>query len=103
MMQRPKVLIVDDDAAVRDALVQTLQLADHAPIAAGSFVVARDHVTRDFAGVILSDIRMPGRDGFHLLAHVRAVDDELPVILLTGEGDIPMAVSAMEKGAFDFL
>lgn len=60
MMQRPKVLIVDDDAAVRDALVQTLQLADHAPIAAGSFVVARDHVTRDFAGVILSDIRMPG-------------------------------------------
>jgi two-component system C4-dicarboxylate transport response regulator DctD len=46
---------------------------------------------------------MPGRDGFHLLAHTRALDDELPVILLTGEGDIPMAVKAMGQGAFDFL
>jgi len=53
--------------------------------------------------VILSDIRMPGRDGFHLLSHTRALDDELPVILLTGEGDVPMAVKAMGEGAFDFL
>lgn len=97
------VLLVDDDAAVRDALSQTLDLAGFNPIAAGSFVAAKDHITRDFAGVILSDIRMPGRDGFHLLAYARGVDDTLPVVLLTGEGDIPMAVSAMEQGAFDFL
>ena len=97
------VLLVDDDAAVRDALSQTLDLADYRAIAAGSFVAAKDHITRDFPGVILSDIRMPGRDGFHLLAYAREVDDELPVVLLTGEGDIPMAVSAIEKGAFDFL
>lgn len=98
-----RVLLVDDDAAVREALVQTLELAAYDPVAAGSFVVAKDHITREFDGVILSDMRMPGRDGFHLLAHARAVDDELPVILLTGEGDIPMAVAAMEQGAFDFL
>ncbi|MHA6261579.1 sigma-54-dependent transcriptional regulator [Arenibacterium sp. CAU 1754] len=97
------VLLVDDDAAVRDALAQTLELADFAPIPTGSFVAAKDHITRDFAGVILSDIRMPGRDGFHLLSYARDVDDELPVVLLTGEGDIPMAVSAIENGAFDFL
>lgn len=97
------VLLVDDDAAVRDALAQTLELADFSPIPTGSFVAAKDHITRDFPGVILSDIRMPGRDGFHLLSYARDVDDELPVVLLTGEGDIPMAVSAIENGAFDFL
>ena len=98
-----QVLLVDDDAAVRDALAQTLELADLTPIAAGSFIVAKDHIAADFDGVILSDIRMPGRDGFHLLAHTRKVDADLPVILLTGEGDIPMAVQAMRDGAFGFL
>ncbi|MEO0936932.1 MAG: sigma-54 dependent transcriptional regulator [Pseudomonadota bacterium] len=98
-----RVLLVDDDAAVRDALAETLELADLAPIQAGSFVVAKDHISADFDGVILSDIRMPGRDGFHLLDHARQVDADLPVVLLTGEGDIPMAVDAMGRGAFDFL
>lgn len=98
-----KVLLVDDDAAVRDALVQTLELADLEPISASSFVMAKDHITPEFSGVILSDIRMPGRDGFHLLGYAQQVDRELPVILLTGEGDIPMAVKAMGQGAFDFL
>ncbi|TDK52150.1 sigma-54-dependent transcriptional regulator [Antarcticimicrobium luteum] len=98
-----KVLLVDDDAAVRDALGQTLELADLEAITAGSFVVAKDHITPEFPGVILSDIRMPGRDGFHLLEYVQKVDRELPVILLTGEGDIPMAVRAMGQGAFGFL
>lgn len=98
-----RVLVVDDDAAVREALAQTLDLADLEPVVTGSFVVAKDHIAADFPGVILSDIRMPGRDGFHLLDHTAAIDPELPVILLTGEGDIPMAVSAMSKGAFGFL
>jgi two-component system C4-dicarboxylate transport response regulator DctD len=102
-MSLTPVLVVDDDVAVREALVQTLELADFAPIPAGSFVAAKDHISRDFAGVILSDMRMPGRDGFHLLTYARDVDEDLPVILLTGEGDIPMAVSAIEQGAFDFL
>ncbi|UWR20980.1 sigma-54 dependent transcriptional regulator [Sulfitobacter sp. S190] len=97
------VLLVDDDPAIREALSQTLELADLTCIPTGSFVVARDHIAPDFAGVIVSDIRMPGRDGFHLLSHSHDVDADLPVILLTGEGDIPMAVQAMAKGAFDFL
>ncbi|MDF1718901.1 MAG: sigma-54 dependent transcriptional regulator [Antarcticimicrobium sp.] len=98
-----KVLLVDDDAAVRDALGQTLELAELEAITSGSFVVAKDHIAPEFPGVILSDIRMPGRDGFHLLEYVQKIDRELPVILLTGEGDIPMAVRAMGQGAFDFL
>jgi two-component system C4-dicarboxylate transport response regulator DctD len=97
------VLLVDDDAAVREALAQTLELADITTITAGSFVAAKDRITAGFDGVILSDMRMPGRDGFHLLEYARAQDPDLPVILLTGEGDIPMAVSAMAQGAFGFL
>ncbi|MGR3504179.1 sigma-54-dependent transcriptional regulator [Pseudaestuariivita sp.] len=99
----PHVLLVDDDAAVREALAQTLELHDMTPLAANSFVAAKDRITRAFEGVILSDLRMPGRDGFHLLAYARERDPELPVVLLTGEGDIPLAVQAMAQGAFDFL
>ena len=88
------VLVVDDDAAVRDALAQTLELGGLVPRVAGSFVEAKDQIGPGFPGVILSDIRMPGRDGFHLLDYARAADPDLPVILLTGEGDIPMAVKA---------
>ncbi|MFS4580192.1 sigma-54-dependent transcriptional regulator [Phaeobacter sp. C3_T13_0] len=98
-----QVLVVDDDAAVRAALGQTLELADCEVTTVGSFVAAKDLIRPDFDGVILSDMRMPGRDGFHLLRYVREVDADLPVILLTGEGDIPMAVQAMGEGAFDFL
>src|SRR6056297_3545268 len=97
------VLVVDDDAMVREALTQTLDLADLRTIAAGSFIEAKDHISPAFAGIVLSDIRMPGRDGFHLLDHAQKVDPEMPVVLLTGEGDIPMAVEAMGQGAFDFL
>lgn len=98
-----RVLLVDDDMAVREALGQTLELADCDAVLAGSFVAAKDVITRAFDGIIVSDIRMPGRDGFHLLDYAREVDPELPVILLTGQGDIPMAVAAMDAGAFSFL
>ncbi|MCB1335210.1 MAG: sigma-54-dependent Fis family transcriptional regulator [Roseivivax sp.] len=98
-----RVLLVDDDAAVREALGQSLELAEFDAVTAGSFVEAKDRITAGFAGVIVSDIRMPGRDGFHLLDYARRQDPDLPVILLTGEGDIPMAVRAMAAGAFDFL
>lgn len=97
------VLLVEDDPAVREALAQTLELAGFEPSTAGSFVAAKDRISHDFQGVIVTDIRMPGRDGFHLLEYARGCDPELPVILLTGEGDIPMAVRAMGQGAFDFL
>ena len=86
-----RVLLVDDDRAVRDALGQTLELADLLPVKAASFIEAKDHISDGFEGVVVSDVRMPGKDGFALLDHARGVDADLPVILLTGEGDIPMA------------
>lgn len=97
------VLLVDDDRPVREALGQTLDLADLHPILAGSYIEAKDHIVSNFPGVIVSDVRMPGKDGFALLNYAQEIDSEIPVILLTGEGDIPMAVRSMGAGAFDFL
>ncbi len=98
-----KVLLVDDDQSVREALGQTLELAGLEPVKAGSYIEAKDHVSPGFAGVVLTDIRMPGKDGFALLEFAQGVDPDLPVILLTGEGDIPMAVRGISAGAHDFL
>ncbi len=98
-----RVLVVDDDRAVREALGQTLMLAECNVTLAGSYIEAKDHIARDFDGVVVSDIRMPGKDGFALLDHAQGMDPDLPVILLTGEGDIPMAVRGMSGGAFGFL
>lgn len=97
------VLLVEDDPAVREALCQTLELAGLSVIPASSFLVAKDHIAPGFEGVILSDIRMPGKDGMALLDFSRKTDIDLPVILLTGEGDVPLAVDAMGRGAFAFL
>ena len=98
-----KVLIVDDDKEVRDALGQTLDIAGLHPILASAFIAAKDHITPQFEGVIISDMMMPGRDGFHLLDYVQQVDADLPVILLTGQGDVPTAVKALDAGAYAFL
>jgi len=97
------ILLVDDNREVREALAQTLEIAGYPVILAGSFIEATDHIAPDFAGIILSDVRMPGKDGFALLDRSKQVDKDLPVILITGEGDVPMAVRAMEAGALNFL
>ena len=99
----PLVFLVEDDAAVRKSLAQTLELEDVSVIQAGSVVATKPQIYADFPGVILSDIRMPGKDGFDLLEWVRGFDTDLPVVLLTGEGDVPMAVRAIGAGAYDFL
>ncbi len=97
------VLLVDDDKAVREALGQTLDLAGFDVTLAASFIEATDHISADFNGVVISDVRMPGKDGFALLDRCRAIDPDIPFVLLTGVGDIPMAVQAVNRGAFNFL
>lgn len=97
------VLIVDDDRDLRDALGQTLELAGFHPTLASAFIEAKDKISNDFDGIVVTDMMMPGRDGFHLLEYARAVDAELPVIVLTGQGSVPAAVKAIDRGAFAFL
>lgn len=99
----PRVILIDDDRDVREALGQSLDLAGYRVTLCKSFIEGTDHITRGLAGVIVTDVRMPGKDGFDLLARALKIDSDLPVIILTGEGDIPMAVRAMAEGAYDFL
>ncbi|NIF17008.1 sigma-54 dependent transcriptional regulator [Pantoea sp. Cy-639] len=97
------VIVVDDEASIRTAVEQWLSLSGFNVqlFARGEDCLAQ--LPRDFPGVILSDVRMPGLSGMQLLERLQQEDPDLPVILLTGHGDVPMAVEAMRNGAYDFL
>ena len=99
----PQVIIVDDEASIRDAVRQWLSLSGFEVVAHERAEDCLATLPEDFPGVILSDVRMPGMDGLQLLAQVQARDAQLPLILLTGHGDVPMAVEAVQGGAYDFL
>ncbi|PQZ58400.1 Fis family transcriptional regulator [Achromobacter sp. MYb9] len=94
---------MDDDEDLRRANVQTLKLHGIAVEAYGSARAALSHLDRDFDGVVVTDIRMPDIDGLQLFHRLRDIDPELPVILITGHGDIATAVQCMRDGAYDFL
>lgn len=98
-----QILLIEDDDTLRTSLAQTIELAGMTAIATASFVQARRYVRSNFAGVILSDIRMPKQDGFDVLGHAQRTDPELPVILLTGHSDVPTATRALKEGAWDYL
>ena len=98
-----EVIFVDDDADVRDANAQALELQGVAVQACASAHDALSLLSDAFAGVLVSDVRMADMDGLALFRQVRQLDPEIPVILITGHGDIEMAVGAMREGAYDFL
>ena len=98
-----QVLLIEDDDALRASLTQTLELGGMVVLQANGLTQARRTIRSNFSGVILSDIRMPLKDGFDVLEYVLSVDPDLPVVLLTGEADVPMALRAMRQGAYDFL
>ncbi|GHA58819.1 sigma-54-dependent Fis family transcriptional regulator [Amylibacter ulvae] len=100
---KPQVILIEDDDALRMSLAQTLDIEGITVIQADGLAQAKRAIRANFAGVILSDIRMPHYDGFDVLAHVKDTDPDLPVVLLTGEADVPMALRAMKEGAYDFL
>lgn len=103
MFEGLKVLFVEDDPAVRLGSQQALQLAGLEVQAYDSAEQVRKHIVPDFAGVLVSDVKLPGMDGLGLLRHAKTIDSNLPVILVTGHGDISMAVQAMREGAYDFI
>lgn len=97
------VHVIDDDDAMRDSLVFLLTAADIEAVphaSAETFLGALPSL--DFACVI-TDVRMPGMSGIELLRRLKEADKRLPVIIITGHGDIPMAVEALKTGAFDFI
>ncbi|NNE81902.1 MAG: sigma-54-dependent Fis family transcriptional regulator [Silicimonas sp.] len=103
MSQTMKVAIVDDEQDMRQSISQWLALSGFDTETYGSAEDALKALTPDFPGVVVSDIKMPGMDGMGFLKRLMSVDSALPVIMITGHGDVPMAVEAMQVGAFDFL
>ncbi|MBL8566196.1 MAG: sigma-54-dependent Fis family transcriptional regulator [Hyphomicrobiaceae bacterium] len=97
------VILIDDEPHLRNATAQGLDLAGFAVRDFADGEQALHGLSRAFAGVIISDIKMPRISGLELMGRVLAIDPEIPVILVTGHGDIPMAVSAIRAGAYDFI
>ena len=101
--QQPTVFVVDDDEPVRDAiglLLDTVDISHQVFDSAQSFLAGYDGPRN---GCLVLDIRMPGMSGVELQDHLLEDRDPLPIIFITGHGDIPMAVEAMKKGALDFI
>lgn len=102
-MSERKVYVIDDDPAMRDSLEFLLGAAGFDITlfeSADGFLTALPGI--DF-GCVVSDVRMPGTDGIALLKQIKAAPRPLPVIVMTGHGDVPLAVEAMKLGAVDFL
>jgi len=97
------VLIVDDEESVCRALAQTLEIEGYEVLTATNGRDALSHIEYSWPGVVITDINMPGMDGLELLKEMHSIDFDLPVTLLTGHGDVSVAVDAMRAGAYDFL
>ncbi|WP_296078026.1 sigma-54 dependent transcriptional regulator, partial [uncultured Agrobacterium sp.] len=102
-MSVSRVLLIDDEEDLRLSTAQALELAGLDVVTIDNADHVFELIGYSFDGVIVSDIRMPGIDGMSLLQKVRELDAEIPVILVTGHGDVQLAVSAMRNGAYDFI
>ncbi|WP_046785427.1 sigma-54 dependent transcriptional regulator [Pseudomonas putida] len=98
-----KVLLVEDDRALRQALGDTLEIGGFAYRAVGSAEEALEAVQSDAYSLVISDVNMPGMDGHQLLAHLRRQHPQLPVLLMTAHAAVERAVEAMRQGAVDYL
>lgn len=103
MSEFGEVHIIDDDDAVRDSLVFLLTSASIASVAHSSAEAFLAAFPKLALGCVVTDVRMPGTSGIDLLQRLQAAEKHLPVVVMTGHGDIPMAVEALKTGAFDFI
>lgn len=103
MAERQTVIFVDDEEPMRHAVQQWLGVAGHDTTSFASGQSALEHISVGLNGIVLTDLRMPSMDGMELLRRILEIDPDIPVILMTGQGDIESAVEAMRIGAYDFI
>jgi two-component system C4-dicarboxylate transport response regulator DctD len=98
-----RTLLIDDDDTLRAMLRQAFELDDLDVAVLSDPHEALSLLSPDFAGAVVTDVRMPGIDGMELFRRTRAIDPDIPVIMMTGHADIPMVVDALKQGVFDFI
>lgn len=98
-----RVFVVDDDEAMRDSLVWLVESQGFRVDAFASAETFLEAYREDMAGCLVLDVRMPGMSGLELYEKLQQMKSLLPVIFITGHGDVPMAVAALKKGAADFI
>ncbi|MBB4305297.1 FixJ family two-component response regulator [Rhodobium orientis] len=97
------IFIVDDDPAVRDALGVVFEMEGFRVLTFATGDAFIDVVHREDPGCVLLDVHMPGRSGIDILSELNAEHYPAPIFIISGQGDIPMAVNAVKQGAFDFI
>jgi two-component system nitrogen regulation response regulator NtrX len=100
---KPRILVIDDEAAIRDSLRMILEYEDYLFSGAASGQEAIAAVQRERPDLVLLDIKMPGMDGMEVLRKLHALDETLPVVMISGHGTTATAVEAIRSGAVDFL
>ena len=103
MPESGPILFVDDEASMRHAVTQWLGLAGFETLVHEKAATALNALSADFSGILVTDLKMEGMDGMELLRRSQQIDPELPVVVITGHGDIETAVEAMRLGAYDFI
>lgn len=98
-----RVLLIDDEDHMRLSTAQALDLEGFEVTDMADAQAALDRVSFGFDGIVITDIRMPGMDGLTLMNRVHEIDTDIPVILVTGHGDVQLAVRAMRQGCYDFV
>src|SRR3954471_1985312 len=103
MPESVPILFVDDEASIRQAVTQWLGLAGFETLVHDKALAALNVLTAAFPGIVVTDLKMEGIDGLELLRRSQQIDPELPVVVITGHGDVETAVEAMRIGAYDFI
>jgi two-component system nitrogen regulation response regulator NtrX len=102
-MPRSRILVIDDEAAIRDSLRMTLEYEGYECVLAATGQEGLALLEREAPDLVLLDVKMPGMDGLEVLERIKAVNETLPVVVVSGHGTISTAVDATKKGAFDFI
>jgi two-component system, NtrC family, nitrogen regulation response regulator NtrX len=102
-MPKARILVIDDEAAIRDSLRMTLEYEGYEFVGAATGQEGMALVEREAPDLVLLDVKMPGMDGLEVLDRLRAMNEALPVVVISGHGTITTAVEATKKGAFDFI